>query len=232
MHGLSIEVQQKLNQFRPETLGQAARISGITPAAISLLLVHLKRGFGRCAKNRMSPAEQLAQGIAELGLQVPADIRAKLVDYLALIAKWNRVHNLTAVRDSAKMVTAHALDCLAIVPHLAASSVVDVGSGAGLPGIPLALMWPQARVVLLDSNHKKAAFLRQATIELGLKNAEVVCERVESWRPPERFDLVISRAFSDLPEFVRLAGQPLRCRRTHRGDERRLSRRRTGAAAG
>ena len=100
----------------------------------------------------------------------------------------------------------HALDCLAIVPHLNARSVVDVGSGAGLPGIPLALMWPHARVVLLDSNHKKAAFLRQAIIELGLKNAEVVCERVESWRPPERFDLVISRAFSDLAEFVKLAG--------------------------
>jgi 16S rRNA (guanine527-N7)-methyltransferase len=154
----------------------------------------------------MSPAAQLAQGIAELGLQIPADIQDKLVEYLALIAKWNRVHNLTAVRESAKMVSVHALDCLAIMPHLHAGSVVDVGSGAGLPGIPLALMWPQARVVLLDSNHKKAAFLRQAVIELGLKNAEVVCERVELWRPPERFDLVISRAFSDLSEFVKLAG--------------------------
>jgi 16S rRNA (guanine527-N7)-methyltransferase len=154
----------------------------------------------------MSPAEQLAQGIVELGLQIPADIQVKLADYLALIAKWNRIHNLTAVRESAKMVSVHALDCLAIIPHLHAHSVVDVGSGAGLPGIPLALMWPQARVILLDSNHKKAAFLRQAVIELGLKNAEVVCERVELWRPAERFDLVISRAFSDLPEFVKLAG--------------------------
>jgi 16S rRNA (guanine527-N7)-methyltransferase len=155
----------------------------------------------------MSVGERLAQGIAELGLQVPADIRAKLVDYLALIAKWNRVHNLTAVRETDKMVSVHLLDCLAIVPHLHANSVLDVGSGAGLPGIPLALMWPQARVILLDSNHKKAAFLRQAVIELGLKNAAVVCERVESWRPPEDFDLVISRAFSDLAEFVRLAGR-------------------------
>lgn len=154
----------------------------------------------------MTPAEQLAQGIAELGLQVSAAIQGQLVDYLAFIAKWNRVHNLTAVRDSAKMVNVHALDSLAVVPHLQAGSLVDVGSGAGLPGIPLALMWPQARVVLLDSNHKKAAFLRQAVIELGLRNAEVVCERVELWRPPEQFDLVISRAFSDLPEFVKLAG--------------------------
>lgn len=154
----------------------------------------------------MSSTEQLAQGIAELGLPVSADVQAKLADYLALIAKWNRVHNLTAIREDAKMVSVHALDCLAAVQHLRAGSVVDVGSGAGLPGIPLALMWPQSRVVLLDSNHKKAAFLRQAVIELGLKNAEVVCKRVELWRPAERFDLVISRAFSDLPEFVKLAG--------------------------
>ncbi len=158
----------------------------------------------------MNVAEQLAQGIAELGLQVPADIRAKLVDYLALIAKWNRVHNLTAVRETDKMVSVHLLDSLAVVPHLHANSVLDVGSGAGLPGIPLALMWPQAGVTLLDGNHKKAAFLRQAVIELGLKNAAVVCERVESWRPQEDFDLVISRAFSDLPEFLRLAGRHCR----------------------
>jgi 16S rRNA (guanine527-N7)-methyltransferase len=154
----------------------------------------------------MSPAELLEQGIAELGVSVSADVRAKLMAYLALIAKWNRIHNLTAVRDSAKMVTAHVLDCLAIVPHLIEGSVVDVGSGAGLPGIPLALMWPHMRIVLLDSNHKKAAFLRQAIIELDLKNTMAVCERVELWRPPERFDIVISRAFSDLPEFVKLAG--------------------------
>jgi len=155
----------------------------------------------------MSPAEQLAQGIAELGLDIPSNIQAKLNDHLALIAKWNRVHNLTAVRDSAKMVSVHVLDSLAIVPHLQAASVVDVGSGAGLPGIPLALMWPHARVVLVDSNHKKAAFLRQVAIELGLKNVEVVCERVEMWQPPQKFDLVISRAFSDLPEFLKLAGR-------------------------
>ena len=155
----------------------------------------------------MSLAEKLAQGTLELGLQVSADIQARLLDYVALIAKWNRVHNLTAVRESARMVSAHLLDCLAIVPHLRAGSVLDVGSGAGLPGIPLALIWPQAQVTLLDSNHKKTAFLRQVLIELELKNVDVICERVESWHPHEEFDLVISRAFSDLPEFVRLAGR-------------------------
>jgi 16S rRNA (guanine527-N7)-methyltransferase len=155
----------------------------------------------------MSLAEKLTQGSAELGLQMSADVRDKLLDYLALIAKWNRVHNLTAVRGSTKMVSAHLLDCLAIVPHLKAGTVLDVGSGAGFPGIPLALMWPQSHVVMLDSNHKKAAFLRQAVIELEIKNAEVVCERVEAWHPQQTFDLVISRAFSDLPEFLRLAGR-------------------------
>jgi 16S rRNA (guanine527-N7)-methyltransferase len=155
----------------------------------------------------MTSAAQLARGIAELGLQIPAEIQTKLTDYLALIAKWNRVHNLTAVRDGAKMVSVHALDSLAISPHVQAASVLDVGSGAGLPGIPLALLWPHARVVLLDSNHKKAAFLRQAAIELGLQNVEVVCERVELWQSAQKFELVISRAFSDLPEFLKLAGR-------------------------
>jgi 16S rRNA (guanine527-N7)-methyltransferase len=154
----------------------------------------------------MSPAELLAQGIMELGLDVTPAAMSKLNGYLALIAKWNRVHNLTAVRDSAKMVSVHALDSLAVAPHVHAASVVDVGSGAGLPGIPLALLWPRSNVVLLDSNHKKAAFLRQAAIELGLNNVEVVCERVEAWAPGRKFDLVISRAFSDLPEFLKLAG--------------------------
>jgi len=155
----------------------------------------------------MSLAEKLAQGIAELGLRVPAATQRKLLDYVALIEKWNRVHNLTAVRVSTKMVSDHLLDCLAVLPHLDARTILDVGSGAGLPGIPLALVWPQARVTLLDSNHKKAAFLRQATIELGLSNTEVVCERVETWQPQREFELVISRAVSDLSEFLKLAGR-------------------------
>ena len=123
----------------------------------------------------MNLAEKLAQGIAELGLDVAVDTKRKLLDYVALIVKWNRVHNLTAVRDDAQMVSAHLLDCLAVTPSLEANTVVDVGSGAGLPGVPLALMWPHARVTLLDSSHKKATFLRQTLIELGIKNANVIC---------------------------------------------------------
>ncbi len=155
----------------------------------------------------MTLAQKLAQGIATLDLALDAATQRRLLEYIALIAKWNRVHNLTAVRDSAQMVGNHLLDCLAVVPHLTPGAVVDVGSGPGLPGIPLALAWPQQAVTLIDSNHKKAAFLRQAVIELGLDNAQVVCERVETWQPPRGYDIVISRAFSDLPEFVQLAGR-------------------------
>jgi 16S rRNA (guanine527-N7)-methyltransferase len=153
----------------------------------------------------MSPAQLLADGIAELRLAVPPETQQRLLAYLDLIAKWNRVYNLTAIRDTASMVSAHLLDSLAVVPHLSAQTVLDIGSGAGLPGLPLALLWPQSQGAVLDSNQKKPTFLRQAVIELGLDNVNVVCERVEAWRPESRFDLVISRAFSDLPEFVAVA---------------------------
>lgn len=154
----------------------------------------------------MSADRDLADGINTLGLEIDAAAREKLLSYLALIEKWNRVYNLTAVRESAQMVSAHLLDSLAASGHLTPGSVADVGSGAGLPGIPFALAWPQQQITLIESNHKKAAFLRQTAIELDLANAEVVCERVENWRPGHAFDVVISRAFSDLAEFVRLAG--------------------------
>jgi 16S rRNA (guanine527-N7)-methyltransferase len=155
----------------------------------------------------MSPAQQLADGIAELGLSVPPETQQRLLAYLDLVAKWNRVYNLTAIRDTSNMVSAHLLDSLAVVPHLCGQSILDIGSGAGLPGLPLAMVWPQSRVSLLDSNHKKATFLRQAVIELGLDNVSVVCERAETWQPEARFDVVISRAFSDLPEFVAVAAR-------------------------
>ncbi len=105
------------------------------------------------------------------------------------------------------MVSHHLLDCLAVVPHVAASTILDVGSGAGLPGIPLALALPRAHVTLLESSHKKTAFLQQAKFELKLDNVAVVCERVESWQPGRAFELVISRAFSDLAEFAALTGR-------------------------
>lgn len=154
----------------------------------------------------MSLAEKLAQGIAALRLELSAEAQQRLLDYLALVRKWNKVYNLTAVREEEKMLSHHLLDSLAVVPHVCAPRMVDVGSGAGLPGIPLALALPHSRITLLEASHKKATFLRQALIELGLANAEVVCERAEAWHPQDAFDVVISRAFSGLPEFAATAG--------------------------
>jgi 16S rRNA (guanine527-N7)-methyltransferase len=153
----------------------------------------------------------LTEGLASLKLTLSAQTQQKLLDYLALVQKWNKVYNLTAVRDTDKMLTHHLLDSLAVVPHIAALSVtvatiLDVGSGAGLPGIPLALALPDAHVTLLDSNHKKVAFLHQAVIELQLSNVVAVCERIEKYQSKQAFTLVLSRAFSDLPTFVERAG--------------------------
>jgi 16S rRNA (guanine527-N7)-methyltransferase len=129
-------------------------------------------------------------------------MQQRLLDYIALIGKWNRTYNLTAIREPEKMVSHHLLDSLAVAPHLHARRLLDVGSGAGLPGIPLALANPDMQVTLLDSNPKKAAFLNQAVIELKLQNTEVCGERVESWQTQNKFDAIISRAFSDMGEFV------------------------------
>jgi len=152
----------------------------------------------------VSTADQLERGLIALGLALDGETQRRLLDYLALIEKWNRVYNLTAIREPEKMVSHHLLDSLAVAPHLHARRLLDVGSGAGLPGIPLALACPHTQVTLLDSNHKKAAFLNQAQIELKLPNAEVCAERVESWQTQLRFDVIISRAFSDMGEFVRI----------------------------
>ena len=157
----------------------------------------------------MSPEAQLREGVAALGLPLGEPAHRKLLDYLALLAKWNRVYNLTAVREEPAMVTQHLLDSLAVLPHLPEGRLADVGSGGGLPGIPLAIAEPQRTVVLLESNHKKAAFLEQARIELALGNVSVVNERVEACVPAEPFAVVISRAFSDLAEFARLAAHLL-----------------------
>ncbi|MFO1282925.1 MAG: 16S rRNA (guanine(527)-N(7))-methyltransferase RsmG [Burkholderiales bacterium] len=150
----------------------------------------------------------LDEGLARLPFALPAGAREKLAAYLALLAKWNRAFNLTAIREPERMVTHHLLDSLAVVPLLPSSpgiSVLDVGSGGGLPGIPIAIARPDARVVLVDSSHKKATFLAQAAIELPLPNVEALAIRVEDLRPARPFDVVISRAFSDLATFARLA---------------------------
>ncbi len=152
----------------------------------------------------MNQAEQLAQGAAAMGLDLPADRQEKLLAYVALLYKWNRTYSLTALREQEKAVSHHLLDSLAILPFVPSGSLLDVGSGGGTPGIPLAIARPDLQVILLDSNSKKAAFLQQATIELGLANVSVHCGRVEQYHPAIGFAAITSRAFAELADFVTL----------------------------
>ncbi|MDO8812823.1 MAG: 16S rRNA (guanine(527)-N(7))-methyltransferase RsmG [Gallionella sp.] len=151
----------------------------------------------------MSQVEELQRGSAQLGISLGADAQGRLLDYLALLHKWNKVYNLTAIRDPQQMVSNHLLDSLAVMPYLWAGRWLDVGSGAGLPGLVLAVAQPEWQFALLDSNSKKTGFVQQAIIEMGLRNVSVHCARVEEWQPAERFDGIISRAFSELGEFLR-----------------------------
>ena len=153
----------------------------------------------------MTPAQALERGLADLAIVLPADGERKLLAYVALLDKWNRTYNLTAIRDPLEMVIHHILDSLSVVPHLpldGTARLADVGSGGGLPGIPLAIARPAWHMTLNDSIQKKAAFLRQAKIELGLPNVEVHEGRAERWIPHPPFQLVISRAFAELKDFV------------------------------
>jgi 16S rRNA (guanine527-N7)-methyltransferase len=150
----------------------------------------------------------IAHGAAALGLALSGAQTASLAAYVALLAKWNRTYNLTAIRDPARMVTHHVIDSLAVLPHLPqrdALALLDVGSGGGLPGIPLAIARPQWRATLVDPVHKKAAFLSQAAIELRLANVTAHAKRVEEIETDSKFEVVISRAFADLATFATLA---------------------------
>jgi 16S rRNA (guanine527-N7)-methyltransferase len=155
----------------------------------------------------MSLAENLSAGLLQLGLSLSDVQQQALLDYIALLQKWNKVYNLTAVREPENMLYQHLLDSLAVLPHVGAGRLLDVGTGGGLPGIVLAIARPGLDITLLDSNQKKTTFLRQACIELGLKNVKVECMRVDDYQPSAAFDMVISRAFSDLGEFVRLSAR-------------------------
>jgi 16S rRNA (guanine527-N7)-methyltransferase len=154
----------------------------------------------------MTPPAALDRGLEELALALPAGASDRLLEYMTLLLKWNRTYNLTAIRDPLSVVAHHLLDSLAVVPHLplAAGSarLADAGSGAGLPGIPLAIAKPEWQITLAEANQKKAAFLRQAAIELNLSNVDVHEGRVEAWRPQPLFDAVISRAFAALQQFI------------------------------
>lgn len=152
----------------------------------------------------MSPGVALDRGLKELAIALPSDAGEKLLAYLDLLGKWNKIYNLTAIRDPQQGVSIHLLDSLAVLPELSscAGTLADVGSGGGLPGIPIAIAEPARRVTLNDASEKKGAFLRQAVIELGLSNVTVHVGRVEDWHPAERFAVVISRGFASLVDFL------------------------------
>ena len=149
-------------------------------------------------------AEELRQGAAALSVELSHTQQEQMLAYLALLNKWNKAYNLTAVREPAEMVSRHLLDSLSVAPHVqpGGSSWLDVGSGGGMPGIPLAILFPERRFTLLDSNGKKTRFLIQVKLELKLANVEVVHSRVEQFRPAEPFAGITSRAFSSLEEFA------------------------------
>jgi 16S rRNA (guanine527-N7)-methyltransferase len=144
---------------------------------------------------------QLATGIAELGLIVSSEQQDKLLAYLALLSEWNRVYNLTAIREASEMVTRHLLDSLSIVPYLQGNYFLDVGSGAGVPGLILAIVCPTQQWVLLDSNGKKTRFIQHAITTLQLNNCRVQCQRIEQYLHTPCFDQITSRAYSDLISF-------------------------------
>lgn len=166
------------------------------------------------AFDRPALADTLKKGVAGLALALGDVQLERLLDYLALLAKWNAVYNLTAVRDPSQMVVQHLLDSLAAVPAFdSASRVLDVGSGGGLPGMVLAI-WarearPDMKVAMIDTVHKKTAFLTQVKAELGLANVTVHTGRVEALEVDQPFDVITSRAFADLSDFVDWSGHLL-----------------------
>jgi 16S rRNA (guanine527-N7)-methyltransferase len=151
----------------------------------------------------------LARGLAELDLHLTGAQQAALLGYIGLLAKWNRAYNLTAIRDPAVMVPRHLLDSLTVLPLLCGDRVLDVGTGAGLPGIPLAIARPDVRFTLLDANGKKIRFVRQAVLDLGLTNVTPVQSRVESYQAAEPFSCIVSRAFASLADMLGATGHLL-----------------------
>lgn len=146
----------------------------------------------------------LVSGLDDLDLTLSESKIQQLLSFIALIEKWNKAYNLTAIRNKEEMVRLHLLDSLAVAPYIEGKRVIDVGTGAGLPGIPLAICLPDVDFTLLDSSSKKTRFVQQVVLELKLKNVTVCNARVESYNPPQLFDVVLTRAFADLNDIVKL----------------------------
>jgi len=154
----------------------------------------------------MSHAYQLSEGLKKIHCDLNDEMQARLLEFINLLAKWNRIYNLTAIRQKEGMIARHLLDSLVTLKYIKGIRVLDVGTGAGLPGIPLAIARPETDFVLLDSNSKKTRFITQAIAELKLSNVKVVHARVEDYKPEALFNTVITRAFADTKMFVELAG--------------------------
>ena len=152
----------------------------------------------------MSLAQELEKGIRDQGLDVGEDKQQKLLSFVGLLQKWNKVYNLTAIRNPEQMISHHLLDSLAVLPHMWAGRWLDVGCGAGLPGLVIAIARPDWPMTLIDSNSKKTSFVQQVIIELDLQNVKVKCVRVEDMKADEKFDGIISRAFAETADFVEL----------------------------
>ena len=146
--------------------------------------------------------EKLADGLSALSLELDVSVQHRLIEYLQLLEKWNRAYNLTAIRQPEQMVTRHLLDSLVIAPYLQGPHILDVGTGAGLPGIPLALACPDYHFTLLDSNGKKIRFVTQAVAELGLANVDVIQSRIEAFQSTCRFDTITARAYASIEELI------------------------------
>jgi 16S rRNA (guanine527-N7)-methyltransferase len=159
--------------------------------------------------------QRLQQGLDQMPLEVAEAELHQLCEYITLLDRWNKTYNLTAVRDPLEMVTRHLLDSLVISPHLIGERILDMATGPGIPGIPLAIINPQCNFTLLDSSSKKIRFVRQATMELGLKNVEAIHSRIELLQPDKPFQSITARAFTALPNMVKLSGHLL-------NDENRL----------
>ncbi|MGH8856005.1 MAG: 16S rRNA (guanine(527)-N(7))-methyltransferase RsmG [Telluria sp.] len=160
--------------------------------------------------DRAALAQVLGEGVREMNLDLTPAQQDQLLDYLALMNKWNSVYNLTSLRDPMQMVTHHLLDSLAAVPAFAgAHNVLDVGAGGGLPGIVLAIARPDMKVSMIDTVHKKTAFLKQVKAELELANVTVHTMKVQDLQVSDKFDVITSRAFADLSDFLEWSGHLL-----------------------